>query len=151
MAEVVQRAQQEFWRPAVISECLPEIAISAVLPTMAEACSGCGTEFMIGSRFCHVCGAHRPEKNNKTMQAILSRPATGAFLCRCGSIPGQDCAAALASLPALSRDQALDWLADALPDCLHYRLGMCCRSPCCQPFLQGVKHGGIPGNPDVAD
>ena len=80
MAEVVQRAQQEFWRPAVISECVPEIAISAVLPTMAEACSGCGTEFMIGSRFCHVCGAHRPEKNNKTMQAILSRPATGAFL-----------------------------------------------------------------------
>jgi hypothetical protein len=79
MAEVAHHTQQEFWRPAVISEGVPEIAISAVLPTMAEACSGCGSEFMIGSRFCHACGAHRPEKN-KTMQAILSRPATGAFL-----------------------------------------------------------------------
>jgi hypothetical protein len=79
MAEVAQRAQQEFWRPAVISEAVPEIAISALLPTMAEACPACGTEFMIGSRFCHACGTHRPEKN-RAMQAILSRPATGAFL-----------------------------------------------------------------------
>ncbi len=79
MAEVAHRAQQEFWRPAVISEGVPEIAISAVMPTMAEACPGCGTEFMIGSRFCHACGAHRPEKN-KALQAILSRPAPGTFL-----------------------------------------------------------------------
>jgi hypothetical protein len=79
MAEVAHRAQQEFWHPAVISEGVPEMAISAVLPTMAEACSGCGTEFMIGSRFCHACGKHRPEKN-KAMQAALSRSATGAFM-----------------------------------------------------------------------
>lgn len=79
MAEVIHSTHQEFWRPAVISEGVPEIAISAVLPTMAETCPNCGTEFMIGARFCHACGAHRPEKN-KAVEAVLSRPATGAYL-----------------------------------------------------------------------
>jgi hypothetical protein len=79
MAEVVHGASQEFWRPAAISEGVPEIAISTAMPTMAETCPVCGTEFMIGSRFCHACGAHRPEKS-KGVQAVLSRPAPAAFL-----------------------------------------------------------------------
>lgn len=33
---------------------------------MAEACPGCETEFMIGSRFCHACGVTRPEKNGSS-------------------------------------------------------------------------------------
>jgi hypothetical protein len=28
---------------------------------MAEACAGCGSEFLLGSRFCHSCGERRPE------------------------------------------------------------------------------------------
>ncbi len=27
---------------------------------MADACSNCGSEFMIGARFCHTCGLRRP-------------------------------------------------------------------------------------------
>jgi hypothetical protein len=27
---------------------------------MAEACTDCSTEFMIGARFCHTCGSRRP-------------------------------------------------------------------------------------------
>jgi len=27
---------------------------------MAEACPKCGTEFLLGSRFCHTCGGKRP-------------------------------------------------------------------------------------------
>jgi len=27
---------------------------------MAESCADCGTEFMIGARFCHTCGQTRP-------------------------------------------------------------------------------------------
>jgi hypothetical protein len=27
---------------------------------MAETCPRCGTEFLLGSRFCHTCGGHRP-------------------------------------------------------------------------------------------
>jgi hypothetical protein len=31
----------------------------AAAPAMLEACDGCGTEFMVAARFCHVCGAAR--------------------------------------------------------------------------------------------
>jgi hypothetical protein len=63
MAEVVQQAPQEFWRPPA-SLHLPEpVAVETAAPLMAEACPGCETEFMIGSRFCHACGATRPEKD----------------------------------------------------------------------------------------
>lgn len=32
---------------------------SAEGPTLVEACDGCGTEFIAGAQFCHVCGAAR--------------------------------------------------------------------------------------------
>jgi len=36
---------------------------------MAEACPRCGTEFLLGSRFCHSCGARRPEAMSATARA----------------------------------------------------------------------------------
>lgn len=36
---------------------------------MAEACSSCGTEFLLGSRFCHACGGKRPEAISSTARA----------------------------------------------------------------------------------
>jgi hypothetical protein len=80
MSEVIDDAHQEFWRPPVAGQAVAEIAIPALLPTMAEACPGCGTEFMIGSRFCHACGAHRPEKNLSVQAVSISRPGTKEFL-----------------------------------------------------------------------
>jgi hypothetical protein len=50
MSEVMQNQAQEFWRPPMVAEKASE--------PMAGACK-CGTEFMIGARFCHVCGAAR--------------------------------------------------------------------------------------------
>ncbi|HKI00244.1 MAG TPA: zinc ribbon domain-containing protein [Candidatus Sulfotelmatobacter sp.] len=60
MSEVVQQTEQEFWRPAslVLDDAM---VVHEALPTMAEACPGCGTEFLLGSRFCHSCGRRRPE------------------------------------------------------------------------------------------
>lgn len=55
MSQVVDNAPQEFWRPPVVQ---PE----AALPAMAEVCDGCETEFMVGAKFCHVCGAARQLK-----------------------------------------------------------------------------------------
>jgi hypothetical protein len=52
MADVVREAQQEFWRPPVV---VPE----AARPAMVEACDACASEFMVGSLFCHACGASR--------------------------------------------------------------------------------------------
>jgi hypothetical protein len=63
MSEVVQDTQQEFWRPpspAVVEE----VIVREAVPAMAETCSGCGTEFLLGSRFCHTCGGRRREAVN---------------------------------------------------------------------------------------
>jgi hypothetical protein len=52
MSEVVPSAQHEFWRP-------PAVQPSADAPALVGACYRCGAEFMVGARFCHVCGAAR--------------------------------------------------------------------------------------------
>jgi hypothetical protein len=52
MADVVHDAQHEFWRP-------PVVAAEAARPGLVEVCDACATEFMVGSLFCHVCGASR--------------------------------------------------------------------------------------------
>src|SRR5579863_4565919 len=59
MAEVIHDAQQDFWRSPTVLD--PEaVALPATAADMAEACGHCGTEFMIGARFCHTCGLRRP-------------------------------------------------------------------------------------------
>ncbi|HXJ90705.1 MAG TPA: zinc ribbon domain-containing protein [Candidatus Binatia bacterium] len=60
MAEVVQGTQQEFWQPPA-HRLSDEMAAAQLRSTMAEACPRCGTEFLLGSRFCHTCGGRRPE------------------------------------------------------------------------------------------
>jgi hypothetical protein len=60
MAEVIHDAQQEFWRPPSILGSPTTVDFpTAAQQEMAEACGGCGTEFMIGARFCHTCGLRR--------------------------------------------------------------------------------------------
>ena len=49
MSEAVHNTQHDFWRPPV----------TPTSTTMAEVCDGCGTEFMVGAAFCHVCGHPR--------------------------------------------------------------------------------------------
>ena len=47
--------RQEFWKPAAAAH--PEQAVGA---TRAEQiCQACGTDFVVGSRFCYVCGSDR--------------------------------------------------------------------------------------------
>lgn len=60
MSEVVQETQQEFWRPPspVVAD---DFVVRDIIPAMAEACPRCGTEFLLGSRFCHSCGGRRRE------------------------------------------------------------------------------------------
>jgi hypothetical protein len=68
MAEVIQDTQQEFWRPPS-----PPVAEATMVreaaPAMAEACPRCGSEFLLGSRFCHTCGNRRPEALSPTARS----------------------------------------------------------------------------------
>lgn len=74
MAEVVHDAQQEFWRPPIVREGATEVLLAPAAPILAEACPRCHSEFMIGARFCHTCGAHRPEKNSaRTATKVSAR------------------------------------------------------------------------------
>ena len=53
MSEVMHNAPEEFWSPPVA----PADGVPA--STLAGACEDCGSEFMVGARFCHVCGSPR--------------------------------------------------------------------------------------------
>jgi hypothetical protein len=53
MSEVIPDTQHEFWRPPVMRQD------AVVVPGLVDVCAGCNTEFMVGSRFCHVCGVAR--------------------------------------------------------------------------------------------
>ena len=52
--------RQEFWKPAVS----PQPAQPA--ETTEQVCQECGTDFIIGSRFCYVCGADRNKNLSET-------------------------------------------------------------------------------------
>ena len=71
MAEVVQEVRREFWQPPspVVSSDAPR---QEIVPAMAEACPRCGTEFLLGSRFCHTCGGRRPEALSSTAKADVA-------------------------------------------------------------------------------
>jgi hypothetical protein len=59
MGEVANQVQHEFWRPPMQTGA----SDAAASREFIEACRRCGTEFIVSSRFCHACGATRPELN----------------------------------------------------------------------------------------
>jgi len=84
MSEVVQDTQQEFWRPPVVSAPSEAPAEPAAVQALAEVCTRCGTEFMIGSRFCYACGRRRPE-----LESIAKADARISGQSNNGRISGQ--------------------------------------------------------------
>jgi len=57
MAEAAQHAQHEFWRPPMMQAATDPIGLTDT--DLVQACDRCGTEFIVGSRFCHSCGSGR--------------------------------------------------------------------------------------------
>ena len=55
MAEMANPARHGFWRPPA-----PEKVVGH---ERSETCEECRTEFIVGSRYCHCCGASRPERS----------------------------------------------------------------------------------------
>ena len=66
MSEVIDNTPQEFWRPPIAQ---PEAAVAA----MVEVCDRCETEFMVGAKFCHDCGAARQPKTNPFAEHTWTR------------------------------------------------------------------------------
>ncbi len=57
MSETMHNVQQEYWRPPAQSSAR---AYEPAPPIRAQlTCQECGAEFIVGARFCHVCGAER--------------------------------------------------------------------------------------------
>jgi hypothetical protein len=99
MAEVVHDTQHEFWHPAVELEGAPtEIVVPPAPSAMAETCPRCQTEFMIGARFCHTCGAHRPQSN------AVSTTASSGMAARAGRAALEFAAGRLAWLWSATRE-----------------------------------------------
>ena len=57
MAQMAQNYEerQEFWKPVVAHRHENEAAGSAA----EQVCRNCGSDYLLGSRFCHVCGVDR--------------------------------------------------------------------------------------------
>jgi hypothetical protein len=113
MAEVVQDTQQDFWRSPTVLEPPVEAALPAAVPEMAEACADCGTEFMIGARFCHTCGRRRPVTARTTPDAPLMTRLWGSNIASVW-VPLRS---GLRSWTALI---ASSWNQVPVPDWLHY-------------------------------
>ena len=57
MAHLAQNYEerQEFWKPVVAHRQENQ----AVASTADQICRNCGSDYLLGSRFCHICGADR--------------------------------------------------------------------------------------------
>jgi hypothetical protein len=66
MPDMVRNAEvrQEFWRPPA-----DELHARAAQFSNVAVCDHCRSEFVMGARFCHVCGTER----NPRLQASISR------------------------------------------------------------------------------
>jgi hypothetical protein len=71
MSEAIQNTGQEFWRSPTVLEPLVEAAAPIPLLYATEACADCGSEFMIGARFCHTCGLRRPQEADAASDAAV--------------------------------------------------------------------------------
>ncbi len=65
MSHAAHNLDQEFWRPPVQNTQVQEVNAAA------EVCSRCQSEFVVGSRFCHVCGAPRDPEPHVDKPSIL--------------------------------------------------------------------------------
>ena len=98
MAQAVHNPTQEFWQPPV--------AHPQSLPALENACAGCASEFMVGARFCHVCGASRASKAAVDSVPVWMQP--------------------LVFLKALQFQSVKDWLGLSLASLIAFFTGMGC-------------------------
>ena len=110
MAEVAQESTQEFWRPpvAVIAD---EVVVRESVSAMAEACRRCGSEFLLGSHFCHTCGGKRP---------LAIRPEAQVDAAEFAGLWKQGVGRVYSTVTSLHGTVSRVWRKIKLPSWLHY-------------------------------
>ena len=74
---VVHNPGQEFWQPPAVSQ----VQAQEHSGHMVEVCDRCGTEFVVGARYCHVCGETRGSRVRTSGGAVrYLRPLANFFL-----------------------------------------------------------------------
>src|SRR5580658_6540456 len=121
MSEVIDNAPQEFWRPPVAPA---ESLVSTIASTMVEVCDRCETEFMVGAKFCHGCGAER--------QA------------RAASTPARSWTRALRPLRVLEFQNVKEWLGLSTASLIAFFAGLGC-------LLAAITVGAIYSVQTLAD
>ncbi|MGH9521647.1 MAG: hypothetical protein ACRD3E_03845 [Terriglobales bacterium] len=58
MSGAARKFDQDYWQPPRSTE-MSAIDYGVPAPSRTLACSACGSEFVVGARFCHVCGGER--------------------------------------------------------------------------------------------
>ncbi len=116
MEQTAEKLQQEYWRPATThgKRAMPTEARSR-----SEVCDGCGSEFVMGARFCHVCGNSRRDEATATprwMEALDFEHIRGVLGLSVGSLVafifGMACViAAIAVGFIYSANTLVDWQA----------------------------------------
>lgn len=102
MSEAIHETEQEFWVP-------PVAAPQPAAPALAEACAHCSSEFMVGARFCHVCGARRQEVARHSAQPLSAHYADYLKLLR-----------------ALEFQRVKDWLGLPMASLVSFLIGIGC-------------------------
>lgn len=70
MPEAARNAQHGFWRPPISAEAMERSASDSF--SQPINCPECGNEFVVGARFCHLCGSQR-EPQVSSRPGMLSR------------------------------------------------------------------------------
>ncbi len=66
--------RQEFWKPVIAPRTEREVT-----QVQEQTCASCGTDYVLGSRFCHVCGADRQVNLSDTAIAADRPPVMFAL------------------------------------------------------------------------
>jgi hypothetical protein len=82
MSGFAHDAQQDFWQSPASLEPSAGSGPSLSAEPMADSCKQCGSEFLIGAKFCHVCGRSRPSLAGKSRVEI---PGLGELWAQVGS------------------------------------------------------------------
>ena len=72
MAEVIHNVEQEFWQPPAGGQAVSQPQELAPASALADACQNCATEYLVGARYCHACGAPRVQAVSNHQSAHLS-------------------------------------------------------------------------------